>query len=56
MAYIDARIKEYEDLLDTCDMEEDRNQIETKLSERKEQPAIYQKVNRKLAASSDAKQ
>ena len=51
LEYIDARIKEYEDLLDTCDKEEDRNQIKEKLAERKEKRAKYQKVNRELAAS-----
>ena len=51
LEYIDARIKEYEDLLDTCDREEDRNQIKTKLAERKEKRAKYQRVKRELAAS-----
>jgi DNA repair exonuclease SbcCD ATPase subunit len=44
LEYIDARIKEYEDLLDTCDKVEDRKQIETKLAERKEKRAKYQRV------------
>ena len=39
LKYIDARIKEYEDLLDTCDKEEDREKIETRLAERKEKRA-----------------
>lgn len=51
LEYIDARIKEYEDLLDTCDKEEDRKQLETKLAERKEKRAKYQEVNRELTAS-----
>jgi len=51
LEYIDARIKEYEDMLDTCDKEEDIRQIETKLEERKEKRAKYQKVNRELDAS-----
>jgi transposase len=51
LEYIDARIKEYEDLLDTCDKIEDREQIETKLAERKEKRAKYQRVQEDLAAS-----
>ena len=51
LEYIDARIKEYEDLLDTCDKEDDRDQIETKLAERKEKRARYQKVQKELTAS-----
>jgi transposase len=51
LEYIDARIKEYEDLLDTCDKEEDRKQLETKLAERKEKRARYQEVNKELASS-----
>jgi hypothetical protein len=51
LEYIDSRIKEYEYLLDTCDKEEDRKQIETKLAERKEKRSKYQEVKRDLASS-----
>ena len=51
LEYIDKQIKEYEDLLDACDKEEEKKQIETKLEERKEKKAKYQKIKKDLLES-----
>jgi transposase len=51
--YIDSQIKEYEALLDACDKEEDKKEIEAKLEERKEKQAKYAQIKKKLEASEE---
>jgi transposase len=51
LAYIDEQITQYEALLDACDKEEDKKEIEAKLEERKEKQAKYTRVQNELKAS-----
>ena len=51
LAYIDAQIDEYEKLLDACDKEEDKKEIEAKLDERKEKQAKYTWIQKELETS-----
>jgi transposase len=53
LEYIDKQIKEYEDLLDACDKEEEKKQIEAKLNERKEKQDKYQQIKKDLLESDD---
>ena len=49
--YIDNQIKDYETLLDTCDKEDDRKEVETKLAERHEKKHKYTKIQNDLKES-----
>src|SRR4030042_1765730 len=51
IAYIDNQIDEYEALLDACDKEEDKKEIEAKLDERKGKQAKYEQIQEQLKAS-----
>jgi transposase len=51
LEYIDARISEYEAMLDACDREEDRQEIEAKLKERKEKQEKYEQIQKELESS-----
>jgi transposase len=51
LEYIDKQIKEYEDLLDACDKEEEKKQIEAKLNQRKEKQDKYQQIKKDLLES-----
>jgi len=51
LAYIDAQINEYEKLLDSCDLDDDKKEIETKLEERKEKQAKYERIQKELESS-----
>ena len=53
LEYIDKQIREYEDLLDTCDNEEEKRQTEAKLKERKEKQDKYQEIKKELLKSDD---
>lgn len=53
LEYIDAQISEYEALLDACDKEEDKKEIEAKLEERKEKQAKYAQIQKDLEASGE---
>jgi transposase len=53
LEYIDKQIREYEDLLDTCDNEEEKKQTEEKLKERKEKQDKYQQIKKELLNSDD---
>jgi len=46
LEYIDNQITQYHDMLDACDKEEERNELEKKLIERKEKQARYKQVSR----------
>jgi len=48
LAYIDAQISEYEKLLDSCDLEDDKKEIEAKLEERKEKQEKYERIQKEL--------
>jgi len=49
--YIDNQIKEYEALLDTNDSEDDKKEIEKKLTERRKKKSEYQKIKTDLMES-----
>ncbi len=49
--YIDNQIKDYETLLDTCDKEEDRKEVEAKLAERQEKKQKYTRIQNDLKKS-----
>jgi transposase len=49
--YIDNQIKDYETLLDTCDKEDDRKEVETKLAERQEKKQKYTSIQNDLIES-----
>jgi transposase len=49
--YIDNQIKDYEALLDTCDREEDRKEVEAKLTERREKKQKYTRIQKDLKES-----
>jgi transposase len=49
--YIDNQIKEYETLLDTCDKEEDRKEVEARLAERQEKKQKYTQIQKDLKES-----
>jgi DNA repair exonuclease SbcCD ATPase subunit len=51
LAYIDAQIDEYEKLLDACDKEDDKKELETKLEERKDKQAKYTNIQKELKSS-----
>jgi len=51
LSYIDEQINQYEALLDACDKEEDKKEIEAKLEERKEKQAKYTQIQKELEAS-----
>jgi transposase len=51
LAYIDAQISEYEKLLDSCDQEDDKKELEAKLEERKEKQAKYDRIQKELESS-----
>lgn len=51
LEYIDVRISEYEAMLNDCDKEEDKKELEAKLEERKEKQAKYKQVQKDLEAS-----
>jgi transposase len=51
LAYIDAQIDEYEKLLDTCDKEDDKKELEAKLEERKDKQAKYTNIQKELKSS-----
>jgi len=53
LEYIDKQITEYRDMLDTCDKQEERKELEKKLSERKEKQARYEQVGKDLQASGE---
>jgi transposase len=53
LEYIDAQISEYETLLDACDKEEDRKEIEAKLNERQEKHTKYEQIQKELEASGE---
>ena len=48
LEYIDKQISEYEALLDKCDQEEDKQELETKLKERKEKKEKYSTIKQEL--------
>lgn len=49
--YIDNQINDYETLLDTCDGEEDRKEVESKLAERQEKKQKYIRIQKDLKES-----
>jgi transposase len=51
LEYIDKQISQYEALLDTCDQEEDRMELEVKLKERKEKKDKYSRIRKDLENS-----
>ena len=51
LEYINAQIEEYETLLDSCDKEEDKKEIQAKIEERKEKQVKYERVQKDLEAS-----
>src|SRR4030043_300764 len=51
--YIDTQIKEYEALLDANDNEEDKNELEKKIEERKEKQAKYEQIKTALVESGE---
>ncbi|MQY78777.1 MAG: IS1182 family transposase [Bacteroidetes bacterium] len=53
LEYIDSQITEYEALLDSCDKEEDKKEIESKIEERKEKKAKYEQVKKDLESSGE---
>jgi transposase len=53
LEYIDKQISEYEALLDTCDQEEDRMELERKLKERKEKKDKYSQIRKDLEKSGE---
>ena len=53
LEYIDKQIKEYEDLLDSCDREEEKKELNKKLEERKEKQAKYKQVAKDLEANAE---
>jgi len=53
LAYIDARISEYESMLNACDKEEDKKEIEQKIKERKDKQAKYESIQKELNASQE---
>lgn len=53
LEYIDKQIKEYGDVLETSEKEEERDAIQEKIEERKEQRAGYEKIQKDLKASGE---
>ena len=53
LEYINKQISEYETLLDTCDQEEDRMELEVKLKERKEKKNKYNQIRKDLEKSGE---
>jgi transposase len=53
LEYIDKQIKEYEDILDACDKEEDKKEIESRIEERKEKRSKYEKIKTDLENSGE---
>jgi transposase len=53
IAYIDAQITEYEAILDASDKEEDKQELEEKLRERKEKKAKYSRIKQELEDSGE---
>lgn len=53
LEYIDAQVAEYERLLDSCDKQEDKKEIESKLEERKEKHVEYEQIQKELKESGE---
>jgi transposase len=53
LEYIDTQITEYEALLDSCDKEEDKKELESKIEERKEKQSKYEQVKKDLESSGE---
>jgi len=53
IAYIDAQITEYEAMLDASDQQEDNQELETKLKERKEKKDKYLRIKQELEESGE---
>jgi transposase len=51
LEYIEIQIKQYESQLDTNDKEEDRQELENKIAERREQQSNYQQIKTQLKES-----
>lgn len=51
LEYIEKQIKDYEDMLDASDKEEDKKEIEAKISERKEKQDKYLQIQKELDSS-----
>jgi transposase len=51
--YIDNQIKEYETILDSCDKQEDRKEVEEKLKERNRKKSEYKQISEKLKRSGE---
>jgi transposase len=53
LEYIDEQIAEYEAELDLCEEQDEKQQLEAKLSERKEKQEQYQEIKKKLDESGE---
>ena len=53
LEYIDKQIREYEELLDMCEKEEEKKQLEAKLKERKEKQDKYNQIKKDLLESGE---
>jgi len=53
LEYIDNQIKDYESILDRCDEEEDKKEIQQKIEERKEKQSKYLQVEKDLKSSGE---
>lgn len=51
LEYIDARISEYEAMLDSCDKEDDKQELEMKIAERKQKQDRYLQIQEDLKKS-----
>jgi transposase len=53
LEYIDKQIREYRDMLESSEKEEDRKTIEERIEERKEKRNQYEKISKELKASGE---
>jgi transposase/IS5 family transposase len=53
LEYIDAQIAEYEAMLDSCDQEEAKKELQQKIEEREEKQSKYQNIQKELESSGE---